>query len=1065
MRVTRDVLEQKLKRAQDANDDEAVRFFQSEIEQGNFVVPDAPTAGPAGQPGVPARPAITPDELKVKLGNAQKAGDQEAVQFFRSELAKIEQPTAAGPNQPTMYQRAPQPGLFDQQAIQDQAADAVQNNPAAAARRKGVMYSAGGETVDTLQNYYMKLPPDARDELAPVLVNRYFNRGKDQNNQHYVDVQYDKDLRTHIFKDPADGKWKPLNDLNLDMEDITDFGKYVVAPALGGFAAGAGGLLTGSPFVAGVAAVGGDAATAGAIRAYDVNQLLEEELIPAGSLSPTREGAAEATWSVAGSAVGGAGGKLGRKLIGGVDDLPGPDLDRKMVNDLLVRFDEEYGDKMPNLTLDQKMVLVAKTAQEKTAAQRVVSRRESLMRDAQVSDEIIERNQENMMLLQDRLNGFMTNVGTKETPATFRDSGLSAKEVAQASENIIRGVEKPVLDRMAAYDQSVTEAYQQANQVVDELLAGSRTPEFMPGDTFNVFQDADKAFRERMTKEYGAIGEQVRGKKAFDIKPVRTQLENLRKRLQQDAKFRRFILGENTSGFTQNPQIRVGGPGGEEDLASQDMAEVMFGDIFTKNTSGILLSSNAKREMAKDTIYDYEAVNSALLQVRQKLRRMNKETADPTTMEAMVKLEDTLRQVRDDGLQSLDPALAQTQTALDKTYRIGKDALDRGLLKRMKDFVVVNGPDGESYYNPTAFDKLFKGDAGAKTVSELKWLESEDILTANPEVPINTLNLQQRVREGLQGKLREMTKTVSEPGRPDTTVLPPEQWDRFKKQYGHALELVFEPGEIAKMKNATSLRNALQSREADLNKIKTEVMDFPWGDRSIANDPTKLFRETWNISRKNQPVDATTLRKNQQLRDLVRKNGDNPDMLNDYRKLIANDIMSATSEGGQIDPRKLNDYLDRNQELLESWYTSSRENKSGMDLVRNLKAYAQMGTKLKESGVLNFNDKNRGLEALNSIARAYVGVFTKAGRVLTAVKQLGGGASAAKERDFILNPRKYLKNQEFYEILNSQEFRALQRGGGHQYMMMLRQEDMEEQAERRQEAGVQPPPLEILLRN
>jgi len=76
-----------------------------------------------------------------------------------------------------------------------------------------------------------------------------------------------------------------------------------------------------------------------------------------------------------------------------------------------------------------------------------------------------------------------------------------------------------------------------------------------------------------------------------------------------------------------------------------------------------------------------------------------------------------------------------------------------------------------------------------------------------------------------------------------------------------------------------------------------------------------------------------------------------------------------------------------------------------------------------------------------------VGIFTTPGRILTAGKQILGGTSTAKEADFILNPEKYIKNQEYFDILDSPSFRALMRGGGHSIINSFRQEREAEEAQ------------------
>jgi hypothetical protein len=336
------------------------------------------------------------------------------------------------------------------------------------------------------------------------------------------------------------------------------------------------------------------------------------------------------------------------------------------------------------------------------------------------------------------------------------------------------------------------------------------------------------------------------------------------------------------------------------------------------------------------------------------------------------------------------------------------------------------------------FVRFFKGDAGAQTVRDIQNLEEADILTASADTPINTLKMTQRVRQGLTGKLKNMTSKATSPNGSDVTLITPEAFGRFKEDYGAALGMVFRPAEIDRIKNVTSMKSALARKEADTKDFKNRVEKFPWGSASIASDPAKLFRATWSSGGK-EAADATTIKANIQLLDAVKRSGDES-ALTDYRKLIAHDIMDKSSKNGILDPKALDAYLTKNQGRLEEWYTTPGDNKSGFDFVQNMKAYADMGRRIQENTSMSFADTDPLVRAVNSIARAYVGVFTTPGRILTAVKQLGGGETLKREADFLLNPRKYVRNQEFYEILTSPGFRAAQRAGGHEFMMLMRED-------------------------
>ena len=927
------------------------------------------------------------------------------------------------------------------EGLRNQAEAGAQQDPYVMAKRSGI--ETGGADV-ALREAYMKIPPGQRDTYAKFMVNKYFDKRSGGNGDE-VQVQYDKALGTHIFKDPADGKWKPLNDLGMDMEDAKDFMKYVVAPAGASAVAGAGaGLLTGSPFLVGLAATAADAATAGTMRANDAQSLIDAGLLPP-SVSPGLEGSKEAAWAVGGTAVGGAVGKYGRRALTGVDDIPmAVDISRSTVDDMLKRFDAKYGDTMPGLTLDEKMGLVAKTPSEKAAALRVRSRKEALQANSSTRRRMLERQMENEATFKSGLDNFLGAVGKQDNPEVFRASGISADELLNSSTRIIDNLEGSAKTKLKQYDQSLTTAYQNANKTLDDLLGDGTNSRQMPVSFADAIDQSNKAFKDEMGKRYTEIGAATGGQKIFDVAPLKDELKRIRSSLQADGKFNQLM--EGMRGF--EPQ-RVIKDGGQAPSPDDDLLEMFFGDSFRKQDSGLMVPDSIKRQRAdKVQNYSYEDINNALQTVRRRVRRLPANT-DPSVYATFNRVTKSLEDIRDAGLKSINPELASSQQALDATYRIGKDTLDRGLLKRIEGQLVpgVNGGDGMLL--PSTFDKMFKGDSGARTVRELRVLTNEDVFSTGVGHPIASLGVEDSIRKGLLGKLKEQKQLVTGTGG-QADVITPEVFTKFKNDYRDALDYALKPGQLDKIENMTSLKNALSAAEESHKAAKAQIEAFPWGSKSIADDPTKLFRSTWGPAAE----DVTKLRRNAQLREALRSQGDPEGLLTDYRKLIANDMMrTVQGSNGYVDPSKLASYLDKHQEQLKLWYTSSGQ--SGTDMVNNLKTYSDIGQTIMESAGLSHADKDALMEGINSVARAYVGVFTKAGRVLTAVKQLGGGASLSKEADFVLNPEKFVKNQEFYQVLDSQNFRALQRAGGHAFMQILRGD----KAEPRQQPEQQQAPL------
>lgn len=914
------------------------------------------------------------------------------------------------------------------EGLKAQAEAGAQADPFVMARRTGVETAGAPED---LRAAYMKVPPQQRNKYAEFMVNSYFQQ-RTNGGSDFVPVRYDENVDTHIFKDPADGKWKPLNNLGMDMEDAKDFMKYVVAPAGGAVAGGAAGMAVGSPFLAGLAALTADAAVAGGFRADDVQELVQSGLLPP-AVSPGVEGAKEAAWAVGGAAVGGAAGKFGRKAISGVDDIPmAVDLDRKTVNDMLNRFEKQYGDTMPNLTLDEKMGLVANTPKEKAAALRVRSRKETLQISAETRKRMLDRQQENELAFKTGLDKFLGVAGREDNPGVFRSSGLDADELLSSANRIIGTLETNAKTKLGQYDESLARAYQDANKTFDDILGEGADPRQMPESLANALQASRETFRRDMDEQYSVISEAAGGQRIFDVAPLKQELRTIRSSLEADGKFRQLM--EGVRGFEPRQVLKDGQMQAAD--PDDDLLEVFFGDSFRRQDSGVLVPDSIRRQRAETPeTFAYKDIDSALKTVRRRKRELPANT-DPSVWSTFSRVETALEDIRDAGLRGIDPELATNQQALDASYKIGMDALDRGLLKKLNSQYMQPRPDQPGVLKPSTFDKMFKGDSGAETVRDLRILSNEDVFNTGVGAPIASLGVQDSVRKGLLGKLREQSQRVTGRGG-EAEVITPERFAKFKNDYRDALEYSLKPGQLDKIENMTSLKRALEASEKDYVAAKDAIEQFPWGNKSIANNPTELFRLTWG-----RATDQTKLQRSRQLREELRKQGDPEGLMTDYRKLIANDMMrSVQGPNGYVDPARLRTYLDDHQELMREWYTSPGTGKSGTDLVENLKSYSDIGRTIMETAGMAHSDKDAAMAALNSVARAYVGVFTTAGRVLTAGKQLGGGASLSKEADFILNPEKFVKNQDFYEVLDSQAFRSLQKAGGHAFMQLLR-EDM-----------------------
>ena len=243
--------------------------------------------------------------------------------------------------------------------------------------------------------------------------------------------------------------------------------------------------------------------------------------------------------------------------------------------------------------------------------------------------------------------------------------------------------------------------------------------------------------------------------------------------------------------------------------------------------------------------------------------------------------------------------------------------------------------------------------------------------------------------------------------------------DLFKEE-----NLIFTKDEIADL---TSVNKASQVFEKDLERlnnlrniaISEEGVPFLF-KAGVLENPEKWFGSFW------QPDNIT--QSGRLFRILTDDKTANADIVESVRSNIYNDILEKTSkttpQGDKVfDSTKLDAYLDDYRTQLTQWY--------GKDFVPKMKS---INTRLKV-----FDDPTgKGLaqgdyalfKAVNSIARAQVGMFTREGRIMTAVKMVGSMMFRQRDLDLLLDPDKLYKRLMKDKFVRDPRTRAVVRALG-----------------------------------
>tara|TARA_R110000787_G_scaffold3288_5_gene13011 strand:+ start:366 stop:3362 length:2997 start_codon:yes stop_codon:yes gene_type:complete len=250
---------------------------------------------------------------------------------------------------------------------------------------------------------------------------------------------------------------------------------------------------------------------------------------------------------------------------------------------------------------------------------------------------------------------------------------------------------------------------------------------------------------------------------------------------------------------------------------------------------------------------------------------------------------------------------------------------------------------------------------------------------------------------GLKAGLRNefMNKVVAEQGG----VLKPKSataYKNFMDKNGSVIKKFFNEDEIAQFNSAESFIKTFRQNEIALAKTRdllAKSTNLP-GIADNLNQPETVFKDTWKAGE----ITAT-----RELFDAVTTTG-NKELIDAYKSYIYKDLMAKTQVKGSLGKKTFNgaqieSYLDEYGDAMDVWF-GKKFRKQLTDIAEKIKPYDNLGVyQLSEADQFM-------LKSLNNLARAYVGIFTTPGRVLTAVKTIYGGNAARRQLKLLADPDK-----------------------------------------------------------
>ena len=210
------------------------------------------------------------------------------------------------------------------------------------------------------------------------------------------------------------------------------------------------------------------------------------------------------------------------------------------------------------------------------------------------------------------------------------------------------------------------------------------------------------------------------------------------------------------------------------------------------------------------------------------------------------------------------------------------------------------------------------------------------------------------------------------------------------------LKKFFDEDELAEFSNAGEFIKNFRTRQSALKKAQEKTARDP-DLRNLKKvidltNPEDVFITTWKAN-KVSPTRA--------LFNAVSDVGD--DGLKDsYKAYIYKDFIDKTSSSGTFGRDTFNGkaiakYVEEYGDAMTLWF--------GDEFVGNLKNISKKLEPFDNRNVTALTkQENAVLQATNSLARAYVGLFTTPGRVLTAAKTIGGAELGRKRLEYLRNP-------------------------------------------------------------
>ena len=267
--------------------------------------------------------------------------------------------------------------------------------------------------------------------------------------------------------------------------------------------------------------------------------------------------------------------------------------------------------------------------------------------------------------------------------------------------------------------------------------------------------------------------------------------------------------------------------------------------------------------------------------------------------------------------------------------------------------------------------------------------------------------------EAIRSSIKGLYKSRMTDAANDVKPLTNPQHNNFMNKYGEAMEEWLDPADFKKFRNSASASKQVLRDIKKLETTRAEIAKFPWGSEALLSKPEDLFKITF---RAGEVTPSKELRR--AINGLGKEQSDS--FINLYKGMIYKDFIDKTSDvtklaGDKVsidlDPKKVLDYLDGHSDAMVEWY--------GKDFVKGLNGWADHIRALRPTGTASLDPLGDvKMKAGMDIVRAYVGIFTRPGRVITALLRFAKSGKEKKIIEALLDPKKLRSTIERDQFLS-----------------------------------------------